>query len=71
MSEGDSGHRETHLRCSECVYCPTVARINGVAKIVCHCTHTDGEIEPVEVDDMAILPDRWEFVPTVKGDRHV
>jgi hypothetical protein len=67
----ESGRRETHLRCAGCVVCPTVARIDGVAKLVCHCTHVDGEIEPVDLDAMEVLPDRWEFVPHGKGDRHV
>jgi len=52
-----------HLRCDECVYVVNISRFNGVPKLVCHCTHADGEIEPVDVDEMAVLPDRWEWIP--------
>lgn len=56
-----------HLRCEECVYVVNVSRFDGVAKLVCHCTHVDGEIDPVPVNEMEILPDRWEWV--TDGDR--
>lgn len=52
----------SHLVCSGCGGNPGVARFDGEARLVCHCTHVDGDLEPVPVNDMAILPDPWEFV---------
>lgn len=66
MTSEQSGVEVTHLRCDECVHIVNVARFDGVAKLVCHCTHVDGEIDPVPLNEMEILPDRWDWVPTVK-----
>ena len=58
---------EQHLYCHRCKSNPTVARLGGAAVIVCHCTHVDGEIGPLELDEMSVLPDRWEFIPAPGG----
>lgn len=63
--------REQHLRCAACAYCPSVAQIDGVTKLVCHCTRVGGAVEPVTIDGFDSLPDRWEFVGTAGGDRDV
>lgn len=51
-----------HLCCTRCKDNVTVARFDGVAKVVCHCTHVDSEVDPVPLDDLAELPSDWEFV---------
>lgn len=58
-----------HLRCDACTYVISTARFDGVAKLVCNCTHVDGEVDPVDVDEMAVLPDCWEWVQN-GGDSH-
>lgn len=57
--------REHHLRCTACKYLPTVAQIGGNEHLVCHCTHVDGEIDPVQLHGFDTMPDRWEWVPQV------
>ena len=54
---------EEHLRCEVCEANPTVARLDGVVTIVCHCTHVDGRIDPVEPGRLLIdvLPDGWNY----------
>lgn len=52
---------EEHLVCGRCSVIVNVCRLDGVAHLVCHCTHVDGEIAPVEVYQTAALPDRWEW----------
>ena len=54
---------EQHLYCRRCKANPSVARLGGAAVIVCHCTHVDGEIGPLELDEMSVLSDRWDFIP--------
>lgn len=50
-----------HLRCQGCDTNPTVARIDGSAVLVCHCTHVDGDLEPVSIAGFAGLPTRWTY----------
>ena len=50
-----------HLVCSACNDGPRVARFGEVAKLVCHCTHVDGYLEPVPINEMAVLPDPWSY----------
>ena len=59
----------THLWCRACSSNVTIARLNTVAHAVCHCTHVGGEIDPVPLGQMAITPDRWEWVRQGEGGR--
>lgn len=63
MNSIDSSLRETHLRCTACRSNPTIARLGSEAHVVCHCTHVDGELDPLPVEGAAPLPEPWEFVP--------
>lgn len=56
-----------HLYCGGCKDNVTVARFDGVAKVVCHCTHVDSDVDPVPLDDFAELPDRWHYGPQGRG----
>ena len=53
-----------HLRCLECQTNPTVALIDGAEVLVCHCTHVDGQYEPVELHGFETVPEPWTFINT-------
>lgn len=53
---------EQHLVCSECDDNVTVARTDSQARLVCHCTHVDGPIDPTELSPVVVTPDRWRWV---------
>lgn len=57
-----------HLVCSACNDGPRVARFGDVAKLVCHCTHVDGDLDPVTINEMAILPDPWSYETNGQAD---
>lgn len=52
---------EHHLHCTVCEDRVGVARIDSKARLVCHCTHTNGRISPVPVGPMELIPDSWEW----------
>jgi len=52
---------EKHLWCAVCEGRVGVAQLDGHAKLVCHCTHVDGRIEPVDLDVLSVLPEGWEY----------
>ena len=52
-----------HLYCNQCDDRVGVARLDNVAHLVCHCTHVDGDIRPVELEGPAAMirtPEEWE-----------
>ena len=51
-----------HLACTGSDDNVTVAMIGGNEMFVCHCTHVDGEIDPVMIHGFEELADRWEWV---------
>lgn len=51
-----------HLQCSGCDSNPSVALIDGNEVLVCHCTHVDSQIDPVQIHGFDSLPEPWEFV---------
>jgi len=54
-----------HLLCAQCDDAVSVARIEGVGCLVCHCTYVDGPLDPVvfEGPEWAIrIPDEWHLV---------
>lgn len=53
---------EEHLVCQTCEANPTVARLDGKARLVCHCTHVGGEIDPWPIHGFEAYPERWEWV---------
>ena len=59
MSDAAVKPAVTHLHCDRCGDQPTVARIDGQTKLVCHCTHVDGPYTPVGIRATAILPLDW------------
>jgi hypothetical protein len=65
MSQNDTTERVSHLRCEQCNDRVGVARLDGVAHLVCHCTHVDGDLEPVTLEgpaEMVCIRPPWEFV---------
>lgn len=56
-----------HLVCTQCDDNPTIARRNGRATVIFHCTHDDGPLDGVPLNSMALLPDPWEYVATDGG----
>ena len=66
MSEQDEAAVED-LVCTACDTNPTIARRDGRATIVCHCSHDDGPLNGVPLNSMALLPDPWEYVATDGG----
>lgn len=57
----EHGEEVVHLCCSECDDNVTVAQLDDEPHLVCHCTHVDGEIDPVWLYN-AGLPSRWSWV---------
>lgn len=57
----DSHTAIQHLKCRGCNSNPSYALMNGKGRLVCHCTHDDGDLEPYPVHGFAEQPDRWEF----------
>lgn len=56
---GDTGLH--HLYCEGCESNPTYAQIGGDECLICHCTHVDGELDPLPVHGFDTMPDCWEF----------
>ena len=50
-----------HLVCSQCNDGVRVARFGDQANLVCHCTHVDGDLDAVPINEMALLPDPWSY----------
>lgn len=61
MSEAAVETDVRHLWCKGCDEQPTYALIDGNGVLVCHCTHVDGELEPVQVHGFHGHPSRWEY----------
>lgn len=58
----DYGAVVQHLVCTRCDDNPTVARLDDEAHLVCHCSHVGGEIDPMPIGEMELIPDRWTFL---------
>lgn len=56
-----------HLFCNGCEINPSYALKDGNEVLVCHCTHVDGEIDPLQVHSFESLPEPWEFKTEVKA----
>jgi hypothetical protein len=69
MSDEHAGAVE-QLVCTRCDTNPTVARREDRGSLVCQCTHEDGPLDAIPVNEMAVLPEPWEFVATDGGGRY-
>jgi len=58
-SDGDT--EELHLRCETCDDRVGVALLDEGKRLVCHCTHVDGEIAPHDPHGFDPIPSRWEY----------
>ena len=51
-----------HLVCIGYDDHPTVVRLDDEAHLVCHCSHVDGELDPMPLGEMELMPDLWTFL---------
>lgn len=51
-----------HLFCYGCRDNPSLALVQGNEVLVCHCTHDDGDLDPLPVHGFDSLPEQWKFV---------